>query len=250
MKVFKLVYLFALLGICNAQSQEFLDPVTWEVKVAPVQNNQYNIIMEATIDSGWHLYSQTQFGDEFEGPIRTEFYYNDSDSTFALVGQTVEPEVASVFDPVFELDVIYFEDRVRFEQLIEVSNPEDLQITAEVYYSVCDAEKCLPPDTKSFTMDLTSGQAQVVQEELTEDDLIKSQALSLDLKGGAQFQADEQEETGLMSLFFLGFIGGLLALLTPCVFPMIPLTVSFFTKGAQNKAKGTINALLYGTFIF
>ena len=250
MKAFKLVCLFTLLGIFNAQAQEFLDPVTWQVSVEPVKNDQYTIVMEATIDSGWHLYSQTQFGDQYEGPIRTEFLYNDSDSTFRLSGTTLEPAVAAVFDPVFELDVIYFEDHVRFEQTIQVINPEGLQITAEVYYSVCDAEKCLPPDTKSFSLDLTSGQALVVQEDLTEYDLIQSQALSLALQGRDLFEADEQEETGLLRLFFLGFIGGLLALLTPCVFPMIPLTVSFFTKGAQNKAKGTINALLYGAFIF
>lgn len=250
MKAFKLVWLFTLLGIFNAQAQEFLDPVTWQVSVEPVKNDQYTIAMEATIDSGWHLYSQTQFGDQYEGPIRTEFLYNDSDSTFRLSGTTLEPAVAAVFDPVFELDVIYFEDHVRFEQTIQVINPEGLQITAEVYYSVCDAEKCLPPDTKSFSLDLTSGQALVVQEDLTEYDLIQSQALSLALQGRDLFEADEQEETGLLRLFFLGFIGGLLALLTPCVFPMIPLTVSFFTKGAQNKAKGTINALLYGAFIF
>ena len=250
MKAFKLVYLFTLLGVFNAQAQEFLDPVTWQVSVEPVKNDQYTIVMEATIDSGWHLYSQTQFGDQYEGPIRTEFLYNDSDSTFRLSGTTLEPAVAAVFDPVFELDVIYFEDHVRFEQTIQVINPEGLQITAEVYYSVCDAEKCLPPGTKSFSLDLTSGQALVVQEDLTEYDLIQSQALSLGLQGRDLFEADEQEETGLLRLFFLGFIGGLLALLTPCVFPMIPLTVSFFTKGAQNKAKGTINALLYGAFIF
>ena len=250
MKAFKLVCLFTLLGVFNAQAQEFLDPVTWQVSVEPVKNDQYTIVMEATIDSGWHLYSQTQFGDQYEGPIRTEFLYNDSDSTFRLSGTTLEPAVAAVFDPVFELDVIYFEDHVRFEQTIQVINPEGLQITAEVYYSVCDAEKCLPPDTKSFSLDLTSVQALVVQEDLTEYDLIQSQALSLALQGRDLFEADEQEETGLLRLFFLGFIGGLLALLTPCVFPMIPLTVSFFTKGAQNKAKGTINALLYGAFIF
>jgi thiol:disulfide interchange protein len=250
MKAFKLVYLFTLLGVFSAQAQEFLDPVTWQVSVEPVKNDQYTIVMEATIDSGWHLYSQTQFGDQYEGPIRTEFLYNDSDSTFRLSGTTLEPAVAAVFDPVFELDVIYFEDHVRFEQTIQVINPEGLQITAEVYYSVCDAEKCLPPDTKSFSLDLTSGQDLVVQEDLTEYDLIQSQALSLALQGRDLFEADEQEETGLLRLFFLGFIGGLLALLTPCVFPMIPLTVSFFTKGAQNKAKGTINALLYGAFIF
>lgn len=235
----------------NDSEQEFLDPVKWEVSIENESDNRYNILMTATIDEGWHLYSQIQFGEEFEGPIRTEFAYNASDSTYTLVGPTQEPDIKPLFDPVFELDVIYFGDQVTFIQPIDVVNPEGLKIVAEVYYSVCDDEKCLPPDTKTFELDLMSGKAEAVSAEITEEDLEKSAALTLDLKGRETFKAEDQnEDKGLFTIFLLGFLGGLIALLTPCVFPMIPLTVSFFTKSAQDKKKGTVNAILYGLFIF
>ena len=233
----------------SVSAQEFINPVQWSVSVVPTDQG-HNLVMSAKIDQGWHLYSQTQFGDEFEGPIRTEFYYNASDSTYVLQGPTQEPEVEPVYDPVFELDVIYFEDEVSFVQPIKIINAQGNTLTAEVYYSVCDAEKCLPPDTKTFTLNLAT--MDLVQQELvlTERDMRLSQALELDLKGQENYTPEEEEQQGLGTIFFLGFIGGLLALLTPCVFPMIPLTVSFFTKSAQNKATGTIKAITYGAFIF
>ena len=249
MKFRFLIMIGVLASSFSALAQEFINPVQWSVSVVPT-NQGHELIMSAEIEAGWHLYSQTQFGDEFEGPIRTEFTYNASDSTYVLLGPTQEPEVASVYDPVFELDVIYFEDQVSFVQPIKIINPQGGTLEAEVYYSVCDAEKCLPPDIKTFTLNLAS--LELVQQELvlTERDLALSQALELDLKGVEQYAPDEEEKQGLGTIFFLGFLGGLLALLTPCVFPMIPLTVSFFTKSAQNKATGTIKAITYGAFIF
>lgn len=246
----RLLLILSLLTVSlSVKAQEFINPVQWSVSVVPTDHG-HDLIMTAKIDQGWHLYSQTQFGDEFEGPIRTEFYYNASDSTYVVQGPTQEPEVAPVYDPVFELDVIYFEEEVRFVQPIKIINAKGNTLTAEVYYSVCDAEKCLPPDTKTFTLNLeTLG---LVKQELvlTERDLMLSEALKLDLKGQENYTPEEEEQQGLGTIFFLGFIGGLLALLTPCVFPMIPLTVSFFTKSAQNKATGTIKAITYGAFIF
>src|SRR5690606_22254327 len=88
--------------------------------------------------------------------------------------------------------------------------------------------------------------------ELTEKDKELAAQLVLDLKGKEKFQLEEEEKSkkGFLTIFLLGFVGGLIALLTPCVFPMIPLTVSFFTKSAQDRKKGTFNAVLYGLFIF
>ena len=246
----RLLFILSFLTIHTfVHAQEFINPVQWSVSVVPTDKG-HDLIMTAKIDQGWHLYSQTQFGDEFEGPIRTEFYYNASDSTYVLQGPTQEPEVTPVYDPVFELDVIYFEEEVSFVQPIKIINAQGNTLTAEVYYSVCDAEKCLPPDTKTFTLNLAT--LGLVKEELvlTERDMLLSEALKLDLKGAENYTPEQEEEQGLGTIFFLGFIGGLLALLTPCVFPMIPLTVSFFTKSAQNKATGTIKAITYGAFIF
>jgi len=243
-------FLSALFFVQFSFSQEFLDPVKWDVSVEQESSNKYNILMTATIDEGWHVYSQKQFGEEFEGPIPTEFTYNASESTYKLLGATLEPEIQPIYDPVFELDVVYFSDKVTFIQPIEVIKPEGLKIIAEVYYSVCDEEKCLPPDTKTFEVDLASGKAETAEGEITEEDLEKSAKLTIDVKGSEKFEPAEEEDKGMFTIFLLGFLGGLIALLTPCVFPMIPLTVSFFTKSAKNKQNGLANAVLYGFFIF
>ena len=232
-----LLVVFSVLPTVDAQ--EFLDPVKWEVSTEKKSDNTYIIHMDAVIDAGWHLYSQKQFGEEFEGPIATEFEYVGAGESFNLIGETIEPDLAPVFDPVFELDVIYFDEEVRFSQEIEITDPALLSIDLSVYYSVCDDEKCLPPDVKEFTVNLESGSAEVSTLEVSEEDKVKSAALDLDLKGEETYLSQtEKSRKGYFTIFLLGFVGGLIALLTPCVFPMIPLTVSFFTKGGSDKRKG------------
>ncbi len=247
MKRLFLFVLAAFIGTCSIEAQDFLDPVSWEVTTQKESETRYNIILEATIDAGWHLYSQIQFGEEFEGPIRTEFFYNSSPGTYTLVGETQEPDVIPIFDPVFEMDVKFFEDKAVFIQPIEVVNPKGLKVLVEVSYSVCDDEKCLPPDLKSFEVDLASGMSELTTAELTAFDLEQTAALTIPLQGDL---GDTNGKKGYFSIFLWGFIGGLLALLTPCVFPMIPLTVSFFTKGSKDRKKGIRDAMLYGFFIF
>ena len=251
MKKFLLLFI-SVFCLSNTLTAQVLDPVSWEVTVQQEKDDVYNVLMKATIEEGWHLYSQKQFGEEFEGPIPTEFAYNNTPETFTLVGETQEPDVSPIHDPVFDLDVIFFEDKATFIQAIKVVNPEDLKVNIEVYYSVCDDEKCLPPDTKTFEVDLASGKGKKDLAEVTADDLEKTAALTIDIGNKDQYRTEHEEgsEKGFLTIFLLGFVGGLIALLTPCVFPMIPLTVSFFTKGAKNKKKGLANAILYGVFIF
>lgn len=236
-----------LISIFSLKAQEFLDPVAWDVTVEKNGDTKYNVVIKAEIDPGWHVYSQKQFGEEFEGPIPTEFAFNASDSTYTLIGETIEPNINPIFDPVFEIDVIFFDDEAVFTQSIEVINPKDLKIAVEIYYSVCDDEKCLPPDTKTFEVDLASGRSESLSADITEEDLEKSAKLTIPLKGDL---GDTNKKKGYLTIFLLGFLGGLIALLTPCVFPMIPLTVSFFTKSGRSRKQGITNAVLYGFFIF
>jgi len=246
----RIVSFLIILLVANAAFSQILDPVEWDVSVEKQKDTQYNIIIKAAIESGWHLYSQEQFGDEDEGPIPTEISYNNSATTYTLIGATKEPNVEPIYDQVFELNVVYFEDDVRFVQAINVINPDGLKIQVDIYYSVCDDKQCLAPETKTFEVDLASGEAATVNAEVTADDIAKTAALTIDLKGTEKYPVLDKEKKGLLSIFLLGFLGGLIALLTPCVFPMIPLTVSFFTKSAQNKKKGLRDAIMYGFFIF
>lgn len=239
-----------ILLVANTAFSQILDPVEWDVSIEKQKGTEYNIIINASIDSGWHLYSQQQFGAEDEGPIRTEIYFNDSPTTYTLIGTTEEPKVAPIYDQVFEMNVVYFADEAKFVQAINVVNPEGLKINVEVSYSVCDDTQCLAPETRNFEVDLVSGKAATVNAEVTEEDMAKTAALTINLKGTDAYPVVDKEKKGLLTIFLLGFLGGFIALLTPCVFPMIPLTVSFFTKSAQNKKKGLRDAIMYGFFIF
>ncbi|MCH9660962.1 MAG: thioredoxin family protein [Bacteroidetes bacterium] len=247
----RLLVLFVL-ALCSSFSygQGLLDPVSWEVSIQTQENNQFDVVIDAEIEAGWHLYSQKQFGEEYDGPIATEITFNASDSTYKLLGETKEPELKPIFDKVFNMDVVYFEDAATFTQRIEVVNPGIKSVVLEVLYSVCDDEKCLAPESKSFEVALDGGGANVVSAELSERDIAMTNALKVDLKGKEKYEDPEKEKKGLFTIFMLGFLGGLIALLTPCVFPMIPLTVSFFTKSAKDKKNGLANAILYGLFIF
>ncbi len=247
----KLFFLLFLALYSSVYAQGILDPVAWDVTIEHDTENLYTIKMIATIDEGWHVYSQEQFGEEFLGPIPTEFTFNATNGTFSLVGNTTEPPIEPIYDPVFDLDVVFFEDSAEFTQQIEVVGDGNVTVEVEIFYSVCDDEQCLAPETKTFQLNVQSGAATLTNAEITQDDRDKSAALTLNIKGKDQYKtATEDSEKGYLTIFLLGFVGGLIALLTPCVFPMIPLTVSFFTKGSKTKKKGLSNAILYGLFIF
>jgi thiol:disulfide interchange protein len=248
--IFFVLVLTSFISQTNAQG--FLDPVTWDVSLEKNSGDLYTITMEAVLEEKWHLYSQVEpeMGPDEIGPIATEFSYNTSDTSFVLVGETIEPEVAPFYDPIFEMDIIFFDNYAVFTQQIKVINPENLEIEVDIYYSVCDDKQCLPPESKIFKIGLNDKKAAAQVANITQEDLDKSAKLSIPLKGMEKYETQDQKSKSFLTIFFLGFIGGLIALLTPCVFPMIPLTVSFFTKSAKNKKIGMRNAILYGFFIF
>ena len=145
--------MFLLLLTASAVGQNILDPVSWDIRIENTGEDTADIVLEAMIDPGWHLYSQRQFGAEFEGPIATVITFNASDDTYSLDGETIEPDVEPIFDEVFELDVVYFEDVAEFRQSILIADPS-AAVEATVFYSVCDDEKCLQPETKTLRISL------------------------------------------------------------------------------------------------
>lgn len=251
--IFFLFISFTLTGnaqIFDQQESEIINPVDWKASVEQENDSIYKLIFKADLEPGWHLYSQEEV--EAGGPLPTEFSFNAEEENYELLGETEEPDGTALFDPVFEMDIKYFEDEVSFVQRIKVDAAKLPNVKAEVFFMVCDEEQCLAPETVPFTISLDSGKAVESSSDIavSEDDRAKTEALNIDIKGVNGLTIEEEQETGYLSIFFLGFIGGLIALLTPCVFPMIPLTVSFFTKGAGTKRRGLVNAIMYGVFIF
>ncbi|GAA0872314.1 thioredoxin family protein [Gangjinia marincola] len=225
---------------------QVLEPLTWEASLKKIDDTTAEAVFTATMDDGWHLPSQQPVGGDGIGPTPTQFTFTDVDG-IQRVGKVVEPTGITKYDEVFEKELIYFEGEVSFIQRLKITDPKAI-LNVEVLFSVCDDMRCLPPEIKSFSLSLLGKQSSQ-PEALDEQDKLKANGLLIDLKQTDQFKIEEVKEESYLSIFLLGFVGGLIALLTPCVFPMIPLTVSFFTKSADGKGKGLFNAMMYGFFI-
>lgn len=250
-KYFALIALiFGFFG--NAQ---ILNPVQWKTKVVQKSATEFELVMDATIENEWHMYSQ--FTPE-NGPLPTVFDYKNAKGNYDLVGKTKESPYKKVYNDIFEVDEYYFAKTAQFKQIIKVTNPKVKEVKVYVEYQVCK-EQCIQQDA-TFTFKLpeikvedsetvlqvekdTVNQVKNKTKEIVEDDNnLKEKAKEL-------FSTPKEEEKSLWGIFILAFLGGFAALLTPCVFPMIPMTVSFFTKQSKTKAAGIRNAFIYGISI-
>jgi thiol:disulfide interchange protein DsbD len=231
----------------DAEGAQFLQPVTWQTSVKKISDTEYDIIYNAQIEKNWHLYSQEDI--DGLGPIPTEFIYANETNSYELIGQASEPKVTPVYDKVFEIDIKYFNDSAQFVQRIKLNDASTTTINSEVIYMTCNDEKCINGE-KSFTIALDGSQTNQTLTTIDQRSKQMSEALNLNITGQNQYEEEKVEEKSNFTIFLLGFLGGLIALLTPCVFPMIPLTVSFFTKSAGNQQKGIANSVMYGFFIF
>ncbi len=250
MKIIKslLFCVFTLAFSINAFAQ-VLEPVEWDYSVSKISDSEYEIIFEATMEPEWHLYSQIPV--DGLGPLPTEFEFKDMEGNYELIGKTSEPDVEPVYDKVFELDIKYFNDYAEFKQRIKLLNSDIGLIKVKVDFMSCDDERCVPSD---YEFDIAlDGSTPSVKENVVISERSKqlSAALDLNVTGWDKYENKNTsvKNKSFLGIFILGFVGGLLALLTPCVFPMIPLTVTFFTKGSGDAKKGMVNAFLYGFFI-
>ncbi|MFO7998745.1 MAG: cytochrome c biogenesis protein CcdA, partial [Bacteroidales bacterium] len=253
-----LIMLFFASATASAQ---ILDPVAWEFTSEKTSGNQYEIILTATMDPGWSIY-----GTDIPpgGPIPTTIDFTPG-SGYRLVGELRHPAAEVKFDPNFDMEISMFEGRVSFRQTIEVLSSAPLQLTGEVGFMSCDDQRCLPPDFIGFSFDIP-GTGEVADQQSTAREAAleaaqEEEKADTPLGLTPQYEVDEGEEarqviepegeeaSGLVWDFLKGFLGGLIALLTPCVFPMIPLTVSFFLRNAGNRRRAFRDAMLYGATI-
>ncbi|MFB9076130.1 cytochrome c biogenesis protein CcdA [Flavobacterium procerum] len=263
-------FLAILLLTCSFAEAQIYNPVNFKNEVHAVKNGIYELTMTASIEKGWHLYSQKV---EQDGPVPTTFSFK-SNKGIELIGNVKEPEGHIVDDPVFQMRIKFFEDKAVFKQQFKLTDPSKKSIDFSVEYMACNNTQCLPPETKNYTAALTykpgsasefsadakaknklvsdSSSNTAAQEEpvsrLSADTVSESKLVSVKYKP-SKHQKEETESSSLLTIFILSFLGGFAALLTPCVFPMIPMTVSFFTKQSKTKADGIKDALLYGCFI-
>lgn len=227
-------------------SSQIFEPVKWSSKIKKLTDNEYELEYTALLDNKWHIYSQKELE---MGPIPTTFDFKFPNVNYKLIGKTEESKTKEVFEDAFGMTVNYFENKAVFKQKIKVLNKEAKYIEAEVEFQACDDEKCLPPNTHLFKVALDGKQVNAVAATMDERSIALSKKLDLGVTGWEKYKQEDVKEKSNFTIFLLGFLGGLIALLTPCVFPMIPLTVSFFTKSAGNTQKGIGNSIMYGVFI-
>ena len=242
----------AQFGQQNSTSEENL--LSFEIEAVPQGEDTFELQIKALIAENWHLPSQRPIPDGENGPIPTEFTFVFENDAYALIGETSEPEGIEKFDQIFKTDLKYFVDEAVFTQKIKVNNADE-DLLLDVLFMICDDERCLPPDVEAFQLkfDLASQSLQVSGQEIKVDETDQklTNSLKIDLQEDRFTIAEKenQKKDTNATIFLLGFIGGFIALLTPCVFPMIPLTVSFFTKGARTRKIGLVNAIMYAVFI-
>ena len=222
------------------------EPVIWSNSIEKISENKYKLIFDAKIEKGWYLYSTKKIKD---GPVPTSFNYA-LDSTKIIFKDVISKRRPNEeYDKFFEIDLEFFEKNIGFEQNIEINSNDIDYIDGYIEFQTCNDEICLFR-TKEFYYPIVENAKQIYKKiTLSDRDIFLSDKIDLKIKDKSLLKKQSQRSGfhEYLNLFILGFLGGLIALLTPCIFPMIPLTVSFFLKNSNGN--GISNAFLYGFFI-
>jgi len=236
--------LFGIITLLPLSAQE-TEPVSWSYELTKLNSLEYQISFNAEIIDGWKLYSQ--FSPE-EGSVATSFEFLDNDNNYLADEIFNEDPYIIGYDNVFKMDLYYFEGKANFNQSIKLNNKDVNQIKIEVEYSSCDDELCIFRN-ETFNIVLDKSKKIVQDDNVTLDDIKKYNSLELQLDKSKYNSVDVVQSSNYFEIFIFGLLAGFLALLTPCIFPMIPLTVSYFIDQKKLKYNSLTSASLYGFFI-
>lgn len=227
------------------------DPVRWNLEAKNIQGNKYEVVINATIDNGWHLYSiKLPEG----GPLPTKFTFNNV-AGYTIINSIKEVSKAkTVHDEIFGIDVSYFVGNAKFVQEVELTS-EAATVHLNVEYQAClDDGKCVFLEKELQVTIGASGNNAIKDASSKAGDANVSTEKSQSANGSDQQTITsappaQKESKGIWGTILAAILWGFAALLTPCVFPMVPMTVSFFLKGSENKAKSRLNASVFGISI-
>ncbi len=248
---------------------QILDPVKWSFKVEQTTPDEATLLLIAKIDKGWHLYSQDI---PQGGPLPTTFTFEKS-KNYELIGKVKEPTPIVENDPNFDMILKFFGEKAVFKQKIKVLSQKDFVVKGVLNFMCCDDKQCLPPNDVEFEFKVkgnpdavaeagpaagkegaaaTAGGDSVMPDSAkthaagakTDSAVLKQSQAQL-----AETAADKAADVSLLWFFLISFGAGLLAIVTPCVFPMIPMTVTFFMHDTTSKKKARMEAIVYGLSI-
>lgn len=253
---------------------QILEPIQVDKNLKKISDTEYELQFNVSIAEGWHVYS-TNLGDD--GPVSASLNVEKKEG-ITLIGELItKGKEISIYDKLFGMDVRYFENNVLFTQKLKIVN-DNYKLEGYFEYAACDDQTCLPPTKVEFSYAEEDTQAASVQKvkkntpdaldeveknKDTEKGLFKvEESLSSTDQGLASSywtpvikelqnfgETSNEQDRSWLYIFIAGFLGGFIALLTPCVWPIIPMTVSFFLKRGENKRKGIRDAIIYGISI-
>ncbi len=253
---------FLLVLLCPFCQAQLFNPVTWDFKAKATSPTEAVLTFQAKISRHWHIYSQ-HLADG--GPVATSFTFNPGQD-YALLGEVEEKsKVVKGFDKTFQMDISWFENQAFFTQKIKLTGNK-ATVSGKLEFMACDDERCLPPEEVAFEIPVQGLSEATVPPTKPEKDSIPpvNQSLVQDsttvalkpalvdttqvtkLPVTQTKESSKPEQESLWVTFVAGLLGGLAAIFMPCIFPLLPMTVSFFTKQAESRSSGIRNALLYG----
>jgi len=233
-----LVLILVMMSPLLAQMEQH---ISWKFSTNKLDENKVEIICEATIDDGWHVYSANLPEDT---AVPTSITLEES-TDYVTIDRIIEEHAPEKhYDETWEVELAWFNGTAKFKQIVELKKQGDVILKGYIESMICNDETCMPPEMVDFELIVSS--SAVASSEVAKK---TTSEVSVKVNDSDSGQTTKQDENSYWGIFWLAFAGGLAALLTPCVFPMIPMTVSFFTKQSANKAAGIKNAILYGISI-
>lgn len=254
-----LLSLIALVLALNISAQIY-EPVKWTQKIKTTSPTTADVIVTATIDEGWHLYGLVIPDD---GPRATAITFDKLENAKKIGVIQTKSKLITSFDANFNMELNWYVNEAVFVQKISFTDASKVKLKGNIEFMVCNDESCLPPSTVAFAIGISDKPIAAPTVEAAAaipTDTLASPVATTTVKVSDYWtpvidelknfgDVTEGDSTSLWFIFLAGLLGGFLALFTPCVWPIIPMTVSFFLKRSDNKSKGRRDAILYGLAI-
>lgn len=234
----KILVFLVLLMTYFVSSAQVKDHASWHYSIERINNQTLQIVARVKLDSGWHIYATDM---EDGGPQKTVISLKPDRAFSNSTTGKDSGRIISKYDSSFHISLRYFPDAAVFKKIITVTDTSGFDLKGSILYMLCTEEVCLPPAEMAFSMPIPA-MSKIPRIIITSDPVSVTPQLNMGSNGS-------QNKKSYIYIFLAGFLAGLAALLTPCVFPLIPMTVSFFTKRSKTRSEGLRNALTYALSI-
>ena len=238
---FTLTLVAIMLFACSVFSQ-----AKWDFKTKKINDSISELQLKVKLGDGWHIYSQYTKGTEL--PIVFEF---EKSNDYQRIGKVIEPKAIAEYDKYAKDTTKHFGGTVLFRQKIKVRSEKDFKVKGNVNFQLCEKGSCIPPEDVAFSFDVkgnpkASQMTEVVSETATQTSTQTQADVQTQTSTTIQAQETKKEDNSMLMVFLISLGAGLLTLVTPCVFPMVPMTISFFMKGKKSKKQGLKEAFFFG----